>query len=313
MVGKGWRESGGSDSTALRRGQEGQKPPLSVCQHSWAQRDFIDQRAAKQEPLLHPSHSIYQAPPCTPSCKGDKKLALKTCFILVQMIGGGGAAKPVTFQQVLTNGLQRQQAKGLMGQHGLTLGQRRLFLPRLTTTISTSRTCVKLNHKNWTSISIKMNDTLIKGQTSSSFSLLNKMLFYSVLYHNWRHVFGVLSTFLTFQKNALHISTNITLGWSFLSFSPSPLARQRRTIHGQKTLRSMENKKNREQGLFGMPRYLEQTDKNRQADQSEMAPSSCWHPSWYEIQLNPVIKTFRSCLWLSKNPFSAFRACSIVR
>lgn len=97
---------------------------------------------------------------------------------------GGGAAKPVTFQQVLTNGLQRQQAKGLMGQHGLTLGQRRLFLPRLTTTISTSRTCVKLNHKNWTSISIKMNDTLIKGQTSSSFSLLNKMLFYSVLYHN---------------------------------------------------------------------------------------------------------------------------------
>lgn len=208
---------------------------------------------------------------------------------------GGGAAKPVTFQQVLTNGLQRQQAKGLMGQHGLTLGQRRLFLPRLTTTISTSRTCVKLNHKNWTSISIKMNDTLIKGQTSSSFSLLNKMLFYSVLYHNWRHVFGVLSTFLTFQKNALHISTNITLGWSFLSFSPSPLARQRRTIHGQKTLRSMENKKNREQGLFGMPRYLEQTDKKqtswpkRNGTKFLLASKLIWNPTQSRDKNIPIV------------------------
>lgn len=44
------------------------KTLLSSCQHSSAQRDFIDQRTAMQEPLLHPSDTIYHAASSPPSC-----------------------------------------------------------------------------------------------------------------------------------------------------------------------------------------------------------------------------------------------------
>lgn len=47
-----------------------------------------------------------------------------------------------------------------------------------------------------------MNDTLIKGQTSSSFSLLNKMLFYSVSYHNC--VWSSLNIFDISEKRPAH-------------------------------------------------------------------------------------------------------------
>lgn len=51
-------------SAALHQRQD--KNLLSLCQHSRAQRDLIDQRTAMQEPLLHPSPTIYHAPSLRP-------------------------------------------------------------------------------------------------------------------------------------------------------------------------------------------------------------------------------------------------------
>ena len=72
MVEKGWGEGGGegeSDSRLLSITGRKDKNLLSLCQHSSAQRDFIDQRTAMQEPLLHPTDTIYHAPlfPSLPS------------------------------------------------------------------------------------------------------------------------------------------------------------------------------------------------------------------------------------------------------
>lgn len=67
----GWKEKGGggggSDSRLLSITGRKDKNLLSLCQHSSAQRDFIDQRTAMQEPLLHPSDTIYHAPSFPPS------------------------------------------------------------------------------------------------------------------------------------------------------------------------------------------------------------------------------------------------------
>lgn len=100
----GRRQRGESDSQQLSIPGKKDKNLLSQCQHSTAQRDFIDQRTAMQKPLLHPSDTIYHAPwflppsPCpfhstsiqsTPSCKNRQKNFLKkTKLILLQMIGG---------------------------------------------------------------------------------------------------------------------------------------------------------------------------------------------------------------------------------
>lgn len=70
MVEKGWgEERGESDSRLLSITGRKDKNLLSLCQHSSAQRDFIDQRTAMQEPLLHPTDTIYHAPlfPSLPS------------------------------------------------------------------------------------------------------------------------------------------------------------------------------------------------------------------------------------------------------
>lgn len=66
----GWKEKGGgggSDSRLLSITGRKDKNLLSPCQHSSAQRDFIDQRTAMQEPLLHPSDTIYHVPSFPPS------------------------------------------------------------------------------------------------------------------------------------------------------------------------------------------------------------------------------------------------------
>lgn len=62
-------ERGESDSRLLSITGRKDKNLLSLCQHSSAQRDFIDQRTAMQEPLLHPTDTIYHAPlfPSLPS------------------------------------------------------------------------------------------------------------------------------------------------------------------------------------------------------------------------------------------------------
>lgn len=85
----------------------------SPGQHSSTQRDFIDQRTAMQEPLLHPNDTIYHAP-SFPALFSPHRLSVqpimqkrdkkKPWLIIVQMIGGLNA-KPVTFQQDITNGL----------------------------------------------------------------------------------------------------------------------------------------------------------------------------------------------------------------
>lgn len=94
----------------------------SQCQHSMAQRDFIDQRTAMPEPLLHPSDTIYHAPRflppslcsfhCTsiqssPSCKNrhthTQKNFLKTKLILLQMIGGLNQSHSNKIQQMNTH------------------------------------------------------------------------------------------------------------------------------------------------------------------------------------------------------------------
>lgn len=60
--GRDGRRPGESDSQQLSIPGRKDKNLLSRCQHSMAQRDFIDQRTAMQEPLLHPSDTIYHAP-----------------------------------------------------------------------------------------------------------------------------------------------------------------------------------------------------------------------------------------------------------
>lgn len=103
MVGTGGGR-GESDSQQLSIPGRKDKNLLSQSQHSSAQRDFIDQRTAMPEPLLHPSDTIYHAPrflppsPCSFHCtsiqsnpamqKQTKKNFLKTKLILLQMIGG---------------------------------------------------------------------------------------------------------------------------------------------------------------------------------------------------------------------------------
>lgn len=67
MVERGWRKRGESGSRLLSITGRKDKNLLSLCQHSSAQRDFIDQRTAMQEPLLHPSDTIYHAPSFPPS------------------------------------------------------------------------------------------------------------------------------------------------------------------------------------------------------------------------------------------------------
>lgn len=118
----GWRERRGirfcPPSQAGRT-----KTLLSPCQHSSAQRDFIDQRTAMQEPLLHPSDTIYHAASSPPSCalffsprrlsehpvmqKRQKKLPKKEKKKLAHSGANhrGFNAKPVTFLQHITNGL----------------------------------------------------------------------------------------------------------------------------------------------------------------------------------------------------------------
>lgn len=83
------------------------------------QRDFIDQRTAMQEPLLHPSDTIYHAPSLSlppslsmffhrtgiqfsPSCKREKSPKKKLAHSRAN--DWGLNSKPVTFQQDITNG-----------------------------------------------------------------------------------------------------------------------------------------------------------------------------------------------------------------
>lgn len=167
----GWKEKGGgggSDSRLLSITGRKDKNLLSLCQHSSAQRDFIDQRTAMQEPLLHPSDTIYHAPsfpPSFPAFFSAHRLSVHpimqkrhththTKKTFLKKLAHSGAndwernAKPVTFQQDITNGLSLKAPKatswGLVVQHGLTPGQRGFFLPWLTTAVATTGTFGKL-------------------------------------------------------------------------------------------------------------------------------------------------------------------------
>lgn len=129
-----WRLSGvegggGSDSRLPSITGRKDKTLLSPCQHSSAQRDFIDQRTAMQEPLLHPSDTIYHAPSSPPSCAvffsprrlSERPVMQRDKNRPQENLPHSGAnhrglnAKPVTFLQDITNGLfpllQRQQAE----------------------------------------------------------------------------------------------------------------------------------------------------------------------------------------------------------
>lgn len=101
---------------------------LSLCQHSSAQRDFIDQRTAMQQPLLHPSDTIYHGPslslhrlsvqPIIPKKTSSKKCASFWCKWL------GVKCKTSDIPTTQNKWTQPPRGWGLVLQHGLTPGQR---------------------------------------------------------------------------------------------------------------------------------------------------------------------------------------------
>ena len=166
VVEKGCGGGGEADSRLLSITGRKDKNLLSLCQHSSAQRDFIDQRTAMQEPLLHPTDTIYHAPlfPSLPSFHHmglsvhpimQKRHTQKKNFLKKKKGTHSGAndwepnTKPVT--QDITNGLSPEAPKatswGLVVRHGLTSGQRGFFfffLPWLTTAVAITGTFGKL-------------------------------------------------------------------------------------------------------------------------------------------------------------------------
>lgn len=163
MVEKGGGR-GESDSRLLSITGRKDKNLLSLCQHSMAQRDFIDQRTAMQEPLLHPSDTIYHAPPFPPSFpmffsphrhsmhpimqkRQKKKTSLKKNLAHSRANDWGLKAKPATFQQDTTNGLTPHSSKGNKLRFGtatwISTEAKRIFLPLLTISAAITGTFCK--------------------------------------------------------------------------------------------------------------------------------------------------------------------------
>lgn len=137
-------ERGESDSRLLSITGRKDKNLLSLCQHSSAQRDFIDQRTAMQEPLLHPSDTIYHAPSSPPllllaffsphtgfhNAKRQKKTSFrkegkKTASFWCKW--SGAKCKTSDIPTRYNKWSPKATSWGLVVQHGLTPGQRGFF------------------------------------------------------------------------------------------------------------------------------------------------------------------------------------------